>query len=115
MAGHATHDEKEARELFSAETFAEWGRRDPIGCYETWLVDAAVDLRTGERVAPGAAAETNRAVLAEEEGRVTEEVEAAAEEALASRGQMPSPASAAEGVYGHWPQSSPPGQAPFSI
>ncbi len=73
-----------------------------------------MNLRTGERVEPGAAAEANRGLLAEEERRVTEEVETAAEQALASRGQMPSPASAADGVYGQWPDSSPPDRAPFS-
>jgi TPP-dependent pyruvate/acetoin dehydrogenase alpha subunit len=113
MGGHATHDEAEARELFSAEMFAEWGRRDPIGCYEVWLAEAPIDLRTGERVAPGAAAEANRAALAAVEAEVTQEVESAAESALASRGNMPPAESAAEGVYGAWPDTDL-GRAEFS-
>src|SRR5256884_8393919 len=34
MGGHATHDEREARETFPAELFQQWGKRDPIGLYE---------------------------------------------------------------------------------
>ena len=113
MGGHATHDEAEARELFSAGTFAEWGRRDPIGCYEEWLVTAAVDLRSGAAVERGGAEETNRAVLAEVEADIEEEVEAAAEEALASREKMPRPGSDAGDVYGEWPESDLAGPAPF--
>jgi TPP-dependent pyruvate/acetoin dehydrogenase alpha subunit len=113
MGGHATHDEQEARELFSPETFAEWGRRDPIGCYETWLAEGAIDLSTGGEVAPGSALETNRAVLADLEASLTSEVESAAEEALASRGNMPDGESAVDGVYGEWPDTSRPGPAPF--
>ncbi len=113
MGGHATHDEGEARELFPAETFAFWGRRDPIGSYETWLAEGALDLRTGEPVAPGSALESNRAVLADVESAVTAEVEAAAEEALASRSDMPDGESAVEDVYGEWPDTSHPGPAPF--
>lgn len=37
MGGHATHDEAEARRTFDAALFDHWGRRDPIGLYETWL------------------------------------------------------------------------------
>lgn len=113
MGGHATHDEGEARELFSPETFAAWGRRDPIGCFETYLMEGALDLSTGEPVAPGAALESNRAVLSELEAAVTAEVESAAEEALASRGDMPSGESAVEDVYGEWPDTDYPGPAPF--
>ena len=112
MGGHATHDEQEARELFSPETFAEWGRRDPIGCYEAWLTEAPFDLASGEAAAPGAASDSNRAALAELEASVIEEVEAAAEAALARRGKMPGPESAAEGVSREWPHSAFPGPAP---
>jgi TPP-dependent pyruvate/acetoin dehydrogenase alpha subunit len=70
MGGHATHDEAEARSLFAPEVFARWGKRDPIGMYETWL--------TGARGVPAA-------TLERIEGQVTTEVEAAAEAALASR------------------------------
>lgn len=103
MAGHATHDEREARELFDAETFAFWGRRDPIGCYESWLVNAPRNLRTDESCEAGAASEPNREALADVEARVTEEIESAAEEALASRDRMPDPESALDRVYGDWP------------
>ena len=37
MGGHATHDEREARETFDSALFARWGERDPIGLYESWL------------------------------------------------------------------------------
>jgi len=70
MGGHATHDEAEARQLFDKEVFAYWGRRDPIGMYETWLTQSA-----------GVA----RDELEQIEERVTHEVDAAAEAALASR------------------------------
>lgn len=75
MGGHATHDEAEARDLFPPEVFAHWGRRDPIGMYETWL---------NER---GESAGANAGTLARIEERVTREVEEAAEAALASRRQ----------------------------
>jgi len=70
MGAHATHDEAEARALFPAETFAWWGRRDPIGMYETWLIQTR-----------GVAAAT----LARIEERVTQEVDEAATAALAGR------------------------------
>jgi len=73
MGGHATHDEAEARQLFPAEVFAAWGRRDPIGTYETWLVESG---------------KAGRDVLARIEDQVVEEVERGAEAALASRRDM---------------------------
>ena len=109
MAGHATHDEREARELFDDDTFAHWGLRDPIGCYETWLIEAPRDLRSDEPCAPGAAAESNREVLAAAEAEVTDEIESAAEAALTSRDYMPEPESALEGVYGAWSGGDPAG------
>lgn len=85
MGGHATHDEREARETFAPELFAQWGRRDPIGLYESWLTEEGI----GE------------GVLSEIEARVAGEVEAAAEEALKSREDaMPAPESAVRDVYG---------------
>ncbi len=75
MGGHATHDEREARETFPAELFEHWGRRDPVGLYETHLV------------ARGIPEETLQAVEAE----VTEEMDRAADEALASRERIPPP------------------------
>ena len=38
MGGHATHDEREARRLFDDQVYQYWGARDPIGCYEAWLM-----------------------------------------------------------------------------
>ena len=78
MGGHATHDEREARETFPAELFEQWGRRDPIGLYEAWLEDHGI---ASER-------------LEATEARVTEEVESAAERARARRSEMPEPARA---------------------
>lgn len=84
MGGHATHDEREARELFDRELFAQWGRRDPVGLYEAWLEEEGIA----------------RAALEEIEARVAAEVEAAAEEAIRSReNAMPAPESATQGVY----------------
>ncbi|MEK6302543.1 MAG: thiamine pyrophosphate-dependent dehydrogenase E1 component subunit alpha [Acidobacteriota bacterium] len=101
MGGHATHDEREARATFDASLFEHWGKRDPVGLYETYLIEQGIDLETG------AAAERstdlrrgNADVLRRSEERVANEVEQAAEEALASkRENMPRPESAAEGVY----------------
>jgi TPP-dependent pyruvate/acetoin dehydrogenase alpha subunit len=85
MAGHATHDEQEARKVLPAELFAAWGKRDPVGLYEEHLIVTGVakhdDLLLIENV-------------------VAEQVEAAAVEALASReSSVPPPASALRGVY----------------
>ena len=83
MGGHATHDEREARDTFAAELFDYWGRRDPIGLYEAWLERRGVE----------------RAELESIERRVTDEVEAAAERARSKRETMPAPAAAElEGV-----------------
>jgi TPP-dependent pyruvate/acetoin dehydrogenase alpha subunit len=79
MGGHATHDEAEARRTFPPELFEEWGRRDPVGLYEEYLV--------GRGVA--------RERLADVEREVTAEVEAAAERVRAERADhMPTPESA---------------------
>ncbi len=84
MGGHATHDEREARQILPAELFAEWGRRDPIGLYEEHL------KRTGFTAVE----------LEEVEARVEAEVARAEAEALASRdASVPAPESAAKGVY----------------
>jgi TPP-dependent pyruvate/acetoin dehydrogenase alpha subunit len=86
MGGHATHDEAEARRTFAGELFSTWGRRDPIALYEEYLVEEGV----------------TRDVLASLEADVEAEIERAEEEALASRQHsMPSPESAAVGVYAH--------------
>jgi TPP-dependent pyruvate/acetoin dehydrogenase alpha subunit len=44
MGGHATHDEAEGRAIARPEDLAHWGRRDPIGVYEEWLVRSGRDL-----------------------------------------------------------------------
>ena len=75
MGGHATHDEREARETFDAELFDHWGRRDPVGLFEAYLADEGV---------PGSE-------LAAVEAEATAAVEGAAERALASRGRRPAP------------------------
>jgi TPP-dependent pyruvate/acetoin dehydrogenase alpha subunit len=79
MGGHATHDEAEARRTFPAELFAAWGRRDPIGLYEEYLVEQGID----------------RERLAEVEADVTAAVEDAADAARAQRDQhLPAPETA---------------------
>jgi TPP-dependent pyruvate/acetoin dehydrogenase alpha subunit len=83
MGGHATHDEREARDTFPAELFRTWGKRDPIGLYEEYLKEEGIAAR----------------VLGEVEREITEQVERAAREALASREHMPPGPSALEGVY----------------
>lgn len=75
MGGHATHDEREARETFPPELFEHWGRRDPVGLFETYLADEGVPPST----------------LAEVEAGATDAVEAAAARALASREDRPAP------------------------
>ena len=83
MGGHATHDEREARDTLPAELFKVWGRRDPIGLYEEYLKQ--------DGVTPGR--------LEQVEEAVTAEVERGAEEALSSRDRMPPGESALQGVY----------------
>ncbi len=100
MGGHATHDEREARTTFAKELFEYWGRRDPIGLFETFLIEGAIDLTNGERAQYSRALhERNEETLKRIEQRVIEEIDRAAEEALASRLIAIRPESAAEGVY----------------
>ncbi|HEV8483724.1 MAG TPA: thiamine pyrophosphate-dependent dehydrogenase E1 component subunit alpha [Blastocatellia bacterium] len=100
MGGHATHDEREARETFDGKLFAYWGKRDPIGQFENHLIEGTLDLESGRRIRRSQSMQDrNRSILKQAEERVTAEVELAIEEALASRVLMPSPESAAEGVY----------------
>ncbi len=64
--------------------FEYWGKRDPIGMYETWLESSGLDRATLEAV----------------EAQVLAEIAAAEREALASREhRMPRPEDALEGVY----------------
>ena len=46
MGGHATHDEREAREAFPPDWFEEWGRRDPVGLFEAYLQDRGIPEST---------------------------------------------------------------------
>jgi TPP-dependent pyruvate/acetoin dehydrogenase alpha subunit len=95
MGGHATHDEAEARRLFTSDEFASWGQRDPIGNFEAWLT--ATGRLGGDRPAQP---EATRRRLEELEARAAEEVEAAAQRALAGRSRAAvDPARVADGVY----------------
>lgn len=78
MGGHATHDEREARETFPAHLFDAWGRRDPIGLFESWLLERGIP----------------EAALSQLEEAVVAQVDRAAEEALASRHHVPPPEAA---------------------
>lgn len=108
MGGHATHDEREARDLFPPEVYRRWGKRDPIGCYEAWLVASGIDLARPPETSVAEArqpdggpvlAESNRAVLEAIEARVRDEVDGAGADALASRDLPPPPRETlAEGV-----------------
>lgn len=85
MGGHATHDEAEGRRIQSRESFAEWGRRDPVGLYEEHLVATGV---------------ANRAALDAIEGEVKREIEAAEVDALHSKSEsMPKGPESLDGVY----------------
>jgi len=83
MGGHATHDEREARETFPAELFKTWGQRDPVGLYEEYLKEEGIKAKQ----------------LGEIEAEVTAVVAKAAEEAIASREKMPKGETALKGVY----------------
>jgi pyruvate dehydrogenase E1 component alpha subunit len=83
MGGHATHDEREARDMFPTKLFAEWGKRDPIGSYEEYLKETGWSAAELEKV----------------EAEVAGEIERAETEALASRERMPAGETALVGVY----------------
>src|SRR5213083_2392020 len=83
MGGHATHDEREARETFPDKLFKAWGQRDPIGLYEEYLKEEGWKVEDLEVV----------------EADVTAEVERAAEDAVGSREKMPEGKAALGGVY----------------
>ena len=74
MGGHATHDEREARDTFPAALFQHWGKRDPIGMYEEYLKADGIPVKRLEAI----------------EAEVTAEIEHAAEAAVQSRERMPS-------------------------
>ena len=84
MGGHATHDETEAREMFPATVFEYWGKRDPIGVYESYL----------ERVG------ISKVALEQAEQRVLDEIARAEKDALNSRDtSMPKREMLTQGVY----------------
>ncbi len=84
MGGHATHDEREARELFAPDVFAAWGKRDPVGVFEAWLMERGVPSST----------------LSTLEGEVDAALEAAAATALSGRASaQPDPGDLLEGIY----------------
>jgi 2-oxoisovalerate dehydrogenase E1 component len=84
MGGHATHDEKEAREICPPAMFEHWGKRDPIGMYESYLERRGI----------------KKSALEEVEQRVIDELARAEKEALESRDtRMPNPESAIREVY----------------
>ena len=101
MGGHATHDEREARATFDAQLFEYWGKHDPIGLFENYLVEGAIDLLNGKRGRrTQAMRERNAQALRETEQRVLAEIEQAEKVALESRAQrLPQAESAATGVY----------------
>lgn len=84
MGGHATHDEAEARAMFTKEEYDYWGKRDPIGVYEEYLKSSGTDTE----------------VLAGIEAEVVAEVNQAGDEALESKkNNMPSAENALTGVF----------------
>jgi TPP-dependent pyruvate/acetoin dehydrogenase alpha subunit len=101
MGGHATHDEREGRATFDSTLFSHWGKRDPVGLFETYLIEGTLDLESGQRLKHNdGLRRRNAELLSRLETRVTQKVEQAAEEALASaRANMPRAESAADGVY----------------
>jgi TPP-dependent pyruvate/acetoin dehydrogenase alpha subunit len=101
MGGHATHDEREARATFDTQWFEFWGKRDPIGLFENYLIEGAIDLVSGKRGRlTQAMREGNAQTLREAEQRVLAEIEQAEKDALESRAQrLPQAESAATGVY----------------
>jgi TPP-dependent pyruvate/acetoin dehydrogenase alpha subunit len=100
MGGHATHDEREARATFEPGLFTYWGKRDPIGLFERYLIDGAMQLEGQPANDSDERRNINASVLSRIEARVTEEIEQAEQQALKSaRENMPLGESAAEGVY----------------
>ena len=75
MGGHATHDEREARETFPVELFEEWGAREPVGMFEAYLKERGFSTETLDAI----------------EEEVSSAVDNAADEAKASKSKTPSP------------------------
>lgn len=91
MGGHATHDEGESRKILPADEFAYWGKRDPIGMYETFLAESTLELSDSL---------SNAEALQQAEQDVHEEIGAAEKEAIRSVERFqPDPATQALGVF----------------
>ncbi len=92
MGGHATHDEGESRLILPEADFTYWGKRDPIGMYESYLADSPLLLSPSR---------SNREALERAEAEVEAEIAEAEREALESRERMkPDPATQTAGVFG---------------
>jgi len=99
MGGHATHDEAEGRRILPAEHFSFWGRRDPIGLYESYL-ETALAKAVGSPAAV-------KARLQAIEDEVASEIDAAAATALQSRTEhAPDPATVTAGVWADHPENA---------
>jgi 2-oxoisovalerate dehydrogenase E1 component len=91
MGGHATHDEGESRTILSKEDFEHWGKRDPIGMYETYLAESSFPLLPSR---------SNREALERAEAEVEGEIAEAERAALESREKSkPDPGTQRSGVY----------------
>ena len=91
MGGHATHDEGESRRILPDEAFQHWGRRDPIGMYETYLAESDVPLSAGE---------TNASVLERAAAEVEAEIDAAQSAARENADDVvPDPATQQDDVF----------------
>jgi TPP-dependent pyruvate/acetoin dehydrogenase alpha subunit len=82
MGGHASHDEAEARELFDEALFADWGKKDPIGCYEEFLIHLPLNLRNGKK---GNFVDENRELLGKFERFVQANTDKAVAKAILNR------------------------------
>ncbi len=99
MGGHATHDVREARATFDPALFDYWGKRDPIGLFEEYLVASDLDL-AGSVSSNSQHSGGNRETLEVVEREITEEIERAEQEALLSREtRQPRPETVGTGVY----------------
>jgi pyruvate dehydrogenase E1 component alpha subunit len=91
MGGHATHDEGESRAILPEVDFAYWGKRDPVGMYESYLADSTLEL---------APSRSNREALERAEAEVEAEIAEAERIALESRElRKPDPATQTKGVF----------------
>ncbi len=91
MGGHATHDEGESRAILAQADFTHWGKRDPIGMYETYLAESPLALSPSR---------SNHEALERAEAEVEAEIEDAERQALESRERRrPDPATQTLGVF----------------